>query len=128
MRLLVTGSRTWENPETIHRALREVLGEWTDAGLISAADQPVLIHGAARGADSMAAVFWEQRGLPTERHPADWRQYGNRAGAIRNVEMVKSGADLCLAFIRRESAGAMHCAGAAQRAGIPVRTYKEDGQ
>lgn len=61
-----------------------------------------------------------------------WRRLGSRAGLVRNAEMVKAGADVCLAFLcpctaakctRPEfhySHGASHCAELAERAGIPT--------
>ncbi|WP_223885186.1 hypothetical protein [Nocardia colli] len=38
--------------------------------------------------------------------------------------MVRAGADLCVAFIRNDSAGATHTARMAQQAGIPTRIFR----
>lgn len=58
-----------------------------------------LVHGAATGADSLAAEWWgDIQERPTEAHPADWDRHGKAAGPIRNQEMVDSGLDLCIAF------------------------------
>lgn len=119
-RVLVTGSRTWTDPVPICVALDAVLAEH---GLLT------VVHGGARrGADHIAAqwvadeIAWNWP-IRVERHPADWQRHGRRAGILRNVEMVESGADLCLAFIRDQSKGASHCAEAARKAGIPVRVW-----
>lgn len=37
-------------------------------------------------------------GFETERHPADWKRFGRRAGPIRNEEMAVAGADLAIGF------------------------------
>src|SRR5215831_106302 len=115
-RVLVTGSRTWD--------------DWgrLDAGLLAAAGRaggrPVLIvHGAAGGADAMADRIALARGWAAEPHPADWVRHGKAAGFIRNAEMVAAGAGECLAFIRDGSRGASDCAARARAAGIPV--YEE---
>lgn len=64
--LLVTGSRK-HDAETAHII---------EAGLIEAGQHlgrdTVLIHGAARGADRIAAAMWAGWGLPVEAYPADW--------------------------------------------------------
>jgi len=114
-RVLVTGSR-----------------DWTDTGVISVAlvehmwPGDVLVHGAARGADSLAAGLWEAFG-PVEPHPYP-AGHGQRGGYVRNKEMVDAGADLCLAFIRNNSRGASMCAELAAKAGIPVVIYREGAE
>lgn len=138
-RLLITGSREWTDGTIILRALGDVRAEWGDA------EDCVLVHGDARGADRIAARFWGARfGLPVEPHPASWyapcrpecKPNHRRAkvlggpkvcpaqGMYRNAHMVALGADLCLAFILDESAGATKCAGLARKAGITVRPFK----
>lgn len=58
----------------------------------------VIVHGAARGADTIARLVAEDLGLATEAHPADWKKHGKAAGPIRNQEMLDSGIDLVIAF------------------------------
>ena len=48
----------------------------------------VLIHGAARGADTLAAEWAEVRGIETEAFPAEWHLYGKSAGYLRNKAML----------------------------------------
>jgi hypothetical protein len=101
----------------IYRALGDARDDFSH-------DQIVLIHGGAVGADLIAARYAEAMDWGIEEYRAKWELYGKRAGIMRNVEMVEAGADVCLAFIYRNSRGATHCAGLAERAGIPVRRYR----
>lgn len=136
-RVLVTGSRTWEDAATVFGALDDLL---RDHRMVR------VIHGACpQGADKIAQQ-WVTRTFrhsllgfaESEPHPADWGRHGKAAGFRRNAEMVGAGADLCLAFIgecrdpacrrrpleRHGSHGASHCAGLAEKAGIPVWRYE----
>jgi hypothetical protein len=108
-RILITGSRTW----TAATLLRTTLAHWRQVY-----PDAVLVHGACRGADLIAAGIWQGWHLPTEPHPADWAQHGRAAGFLRNQHMVDLGADVCLAFIRDHSRGAEHTAALATAAGI----------
>jgi hypothetical protein len=95
-RVLITGSRTWTDLPTIRGALREVWGDGT----------AVLVSGACpHGADCLAEQVWRQWGGHVQRHLADWARYGRSAGFRRNTEMVTTAAEVCLAFIRDNSAG-----------------------
>lgn len=115
MRILITGSRNWDQPEVIKGAL--TIGQ----GLLQfGATRPTLVHGGAPGADTIAAHIAARHGWAIEEHPANWAKYGKQAGYLRNQEMVDLGADICLAFIKDHSRGATMCADLADAAGIPV--------
>src|SRR5271169_5984018 len=101
-RLLVTGSRTWHDVQTVEHALTVILDRHPEGVL--------LVHGACpRGADAIAAACADRTpGYRTEAHPADWGLYGRAAGYRRNAEMIALGADGCAAFIRGGSPGSTH--------------------
>lgn len=124
MRILITGSRTWDAADVIHDELDMCSNEARNL------QQPVtVVHGGARGVDRIAGTWARERaasGWPVteEIHPADWDNLGKRAGMVRNQTMVNLGADFCLAFIRDNSPGATACARMAETAGIRViRTH-----
>lgn len=116
IRILITGSRDID-PEA-ERIVRAVL---SDASVRAARvdSEVVIVHGAARGVDTIAALYAGSMGEP---HPADW-SLGRRAGMLRNQQMVDLGAAVCLAFPRRSSVGTWGCIRAAADAGIPVQIY-----
>lgn len=116
-RILITGSRDWDDAETIEDALSPY--RYRDAVLVSGA--------CPSGADRIAEEIWGERWMmPVERHPADWKKHGKAAGTIRNQEMVDLGADICIAFRKNNSRGTTHCANAATLAGIETIWYTED--
>ncbi|MBP5913212.1 DUF2493 domain-containing protein [Streptomyces sp. LBUM 1486] len=123
-RVLVTGSRTWEDVDTIVGALRQIRRDVEGRPI-------VVVHGdCLTGADAIASYLVQQAaptfGLTEEKHPANWRPGGKldrAAGFRRNAEMVNLGADVCLAFIRDGSRGASHTADLAEKAGIPTRRF-----
>lgn len=116
-RILVTASRGWRDPVAIQAALRKAVLRAVRAGRGQAV---VVVHGGAPGGDRMAGAAARTLGLREEIHLADWEASPRAAGVLRNVEMVKLGADECLAFILDNSPGAIHCARTAEKAGIRV--------
>lgn len=119
-RILVTGSRDWTNINTIDLALKKAilyLGPHKDIILVSGA--------CPTGADRIAERLWQGMGRTLELHPAEWDKHKKAAGFIRNAEMVKLGADICLAFIKNKSRGAGMTADLAGKAGISVWKWEE---
>jgi predicted Rossmann-fold nucleotide-binding protein len=86
IRVIVCGGRDYAN----RSAVGGVLGILRDGTTI--------VHGAAPGADSLAAEEAALRGLDVEAHPADWAAHGRAAGPIRNQRMLDAGAELVIAF------------------------------
>ena len=119
LRLLVTGSRTWDDTRAIDPALAVILARHPEGVL--------LVHGACRrGADAIAAAYAAHTpGYRTEAHPASWHRHGRTAGHLRNAEMVGLGADGCVAFLRGVGPGTAATVRLARAAGIPVWLYRQ---
>lgn len=86
----------------------------------------VLVHGAGRGADLIAAAAAEQLGMSVEAHPADWDAHGRAAGPLRNHEMLASGLHAVYAFKvgfdkEMRSGGTEHMVRIALEAGVPCQ-------
>lgn len=136
MRILVTGSRYWDDYDTFTRALTVAIETLADE--LPDDKNIVIVHGAAPGADSMSERyvahvqnFLSGKGytIRTEQHPAEWDKYGKGAGPIRNKQMVDLGADLVVAFFRRgaQSRGTANCVQQAEKAGLRVLKYFNKG-
>lgn len=118
-RIIICGSRSWTDRELIEsrfydlaRAIRRpTAAYWPTI---------VIVHGNARGADRIAHQEALKAGFIVEPHPADWDTYGKKAGFIRNEEMAKLGADLCIAFWDGTSNGTRHMVDRALAHGIDV--------
>ena len=119
-RILVTGSREWHDTPAVTRELSAVRRLRPDT-----CDGFVVVHGAAKGLDTIAAFVAGVLGMATEAHPADWTTHGKGAGPIRNQAMVDLGADICLAFPTASSVGTWDCVRRANRAGIRVIVVPE---
>lgn len=121
-RILVTGSRDWTDTDAICDALDTALDEAPKDR-----DTWLVVGDCPTGADHIAATWANTAGLTIERHLARWTTHGRAAGLIRNAAMVRSGADLCLAFQRDHSRGTTHTITLARRAGIPIRLWTQNG-
>jgi hypothetical protein len=79
----------------------------------------LLVHGAAKGADSLAGAWATARKVRQLAFPADWKKYGRKAGPIRNVQMLREAVpDLVVAF--PGGVGTQHMIGIARKAGVRV--------
>lgn len=119
-RVLVTGSRTWQDTETLNTQL--------DIANMAHRGRMVLVHGACpQGADALADTWAEVNGVPVERYPADWNgPHAKAAGFARNMKMVATRPDIVLSFNRGGSKGTEHCTAAAEAAGLKVLRFTDD--
>lgn len=118
MKLLVCGSRGWEDKNKIRQMILSLLPVGDASNLV--------IHGGARGADRLAGeVAWEHQ-IPTQVFKAEWEKYGKQAGVLRNEQMLKeSKPDIVLAFLACEnSKGTEHMIKIAKEANVPVIEVK----
>jgi hypothetical protein len=108
--VLVCGSRDWSDKDAVANKLADLAG-------LPAVE---IIHGGARGADSMADEIARLYGFSVRVFPADWNRYGRRAGFLRNLEMLDQRPNLVIAFQRNASRGTQHTINEARKRGIPV--------
>jgi hypothetical protein len=89
-RVLVCGGRSYDDAHHVYAVL--------DA-LHKKKPIHIIIHGAARGADTIADHWAASRKVSVMRFPAAWDRLGKAAGAVRNAEMLQIGRpDLVVAF------------------------------
>lgn len=126
MPLLITGSRnlTDKHRDAIFSVLDKAVRDYVDEHGEDADN--TLIHGAARGADSIGASWATERGWKVESYPANWEEYGKSADYIRNEQMVRSGVDLCVAFPMGNSYGTRNCMKIARQHKVPVVAHEFD--
>jgi hypothetical protein len=88
MNLLVCGGRDYQDAERLYKVLDSI-----------ATSDVHLIHGAAKGADSLADAWARERGYKISSFPANWGAYGKAAGHYRNTQMIEEGEpDIVVAF------------------------------
>lgn len=121
MRIQITGSREFTD-------IKKLAGAIAGAVFSIYGSDHTIVHGGAKGADSLAGEVARNWGYTEEVHPADWEKYGKRAGYLRNAEMANLGADVCLAFFKRGAGnrGTQMMVDLCNKAGIPVKEYWED--
>ena len=91
LRVLVCGGRYYDDAKFLHK----ILSEWPT-------EIACIIEGGATGADYLARMFGQSKGIPVESYPvtkAEWDTYGRAAGPMRNARMLKEGRpDIVIAF------------------------------
>lgn len=110
MRVIVAGSRgfTHEDYETVENACL-MSGYWFST----------VLCGLAEGVDRLGEEFAKRMSIPVEYYPADWKQFGGRAGIMRNGAMAKN-ADALVAVWDKKSPGTEHMIQAARLRGLLV--------
>ena len=109
MRILVCGGRDYDKRHIVYGlldALKEEHGDIT------------IIHGGAKGADTLAQDWAWESGVPFVRYPADWEKHGKKAGPMRNRQMLIDGKpEYFVAFPGGK--GTAHMVSLLKKAGIP---------
>jgi len=80
----------------------------------------VIVSGKARGADQLGEQYAMSRSFQIESYPAEWDQYGKRAGYIRNEQMAQN-ADALVALWDGQSRGTKHMIDIAGQHFLPTR-------
>ena len=114
-RVLVCGGRDYANRELVFEIL-DAAHHYNPIEL--------LIHGAAPGADNIAGKWADERLVPTQEFPADWKAHGRSAGPIRNKQMLETGRPhLVIAF--PGGRGTKNMIDQARARNVPVATVRD---
>ena len=117
--VLVTGSREMVNFEY----LESILNRYSIGGIV---------HGDAKGADTLAQKWAENNDVLTARHPVteeQWKRIGKSAGVLRNQAMLDQHPtiSLVIAFPVRGSRGTADMMNRATLAGIDLHVSSGPG-
>lgn len=101
--MLVCGGRDFSNKDLLYNTLYNLCWdrEWKYGPEVDGNWLPnvTLIHGGARGADTLAEDWAVVNWCTVEEYKADWKTHGKRAGPIRNRQMLDEGKpDIVVAF------------------------------
>jgi hypothetical protein len=80
MNILICGDRDYKDWKKIQDYLK-TLNPFND----------VIIHGAAKGADSLAGNLAISMNIKVIEFPAKWEEFNRAAGSIRNQQMIDEG-------------------------------------
>jgi predicted Rossmann-fold nucleotide-binding protein len=89
MKVLICGGRDF----TDYKYMKRVMDD-----LIKKRNPSMIIHGGARGADTLAGDYATKKQIITLIMPAEWNKYGKPAGMKRNRDMLNENPDLVVAF------------------------------
>lgn len=106
MKLIIAGSRTFNNYNLLEYEVKKFILKHSPKSLI-------IISGTANGADKLGELFAKNYNIQIEAYPANWNEFGKRAGPIRNKEMVDN-ATHAIYFWDGKSSGTANCIKLAQ--------------
>lgn len=118
MRILCTGDRLWDDVSLIKNVLSKESHEDT-----------VIIHGGARGADTICGHIGNALDFIVLRFDADWKKFGRAAGPIRNRQMLDEGRpQIVYAFhdALHLSKGTLDMVRQSRKRGLTVRLFSHE--
>lgn len=114
--VLVSGGREYTNWDKVNEFLTDIHKE-----------TPIekIVHGGARGADSLGGKWARENGVVEKVYKADWGTHGKAAGVIRNQEMLDSNTvELVIAFPGGK--GTSDMVSRAKKSGIEVKEIQNE--
>jgi hypothetical protein len=116
MKILVCGGREYLNKSEAFSFLDNITNT-TECTLV--------IHGGARGADTLGGDWAKLNNIPTQVFKPDWNGLGMAAGHIRNQEMLDEGKpDLVVAF--PGGSGTKSMMQKTLKAGVKLTVFQEE--
>lgn len=120
---MFTGDRHWK--PHYRQILVDVFQELCDRHY---GNLKIIVGDCPTGVDPVVAEMAKDYGIELHVEEAHWKEYGKRAGPMRNQRMVEMSPDICVAIHRdlQRSRGTRDAYNRAKRAGIRVYHYGVD--
>lgn len=97
MKVIIAGSRT----------ITDINHIWSAMSCLFTDNFTEIVSGMAIGVDTLGEQWAEENGIAIKHFPADWKNNGKAAGAIRNIQMANY-ADILVAIWDGKSRGTKH--------------------
>lgn len=115
--ILICGSRNFHDYDFLENKCNLLLSK------IKKKSDIKIISGGAKGVDSLAKIYADNNSFEFAEYPANWKEYGKKAGYLRNKEMVEK-CTHCIAFWNGESKGTKHSINLTKSMNKPLRIMK----
>lgn len=112
MKVIFSGDRNWKDYDLVLDVLKRIIRKYVNVEVV---------QGECDGLDKMAKKAAIECNVIHHDYPADWKQFGRKAGPIRNRQMIKcENSEMCVAFHDNieASKGTKDMINAAKQAGI----------
>ena len=111
MKVIIAGGRDFNNYTLLKERCDYYLQEQSNV---------VIISEVAKGADTLAIQYADEKMYERIIMPANWDKYGKGAGYMRNIDMANT-ADSLIAFWDGKSKGTSHMINTAKEKGLDFR-------
>ena len=120
--ILIAGSRSWQDYQSLKQAWQDCLAKHNLSKYAV-----TIVSGGAQGADKLAERLAQEEGIAIEIYRPDWQRHGNKAGMIRNAEMVAKAQQL-IALWDGQSKGTAMTINTARRKGLSITVVQPNTQ
>ena len=111
LKVIIAGGRDFNNYSLLSEKLDKLFSQRNDV---------VIVSGMAKGADTLAVKYADDKKIRVSEFKAEWLKYGYSSGFRRNVEMARF-ADACVCFWDGKSSGTKHMIETAKRHHLKLR-------
>jgi hypothetical protein len=128
MKVIIAGSRTFDNYEELEKVCDRLLINQTEIEIISGDGNGGFVNGKkVHGADQLGIQYAESRSYKVTKFPANWDMYGKSAGPKRNLLMTVYAAgeeNGLIAFWDKKSRGTKNMIELAKQYKLRVKIHK----
>jgi hypothetical protein len=114
-RVIVTGSKTFEDYQFIRCKLDELLNDMKDV---------VILSGEETGIETLSEKYAVEKGLDISRFPINWDDHGRSAGIIRNGLMYGTADYAIIFWDGQKNSNTGYSVGAAKQYRVPYKIVR----